>query len=260
MKNSRANIHDRQQKMLQHIRKNESVSINVLAETFHVTPITVRRDLTKLEEKGYVKRFFGGVKSMLPPDVDELPPSGINDPGSVIRMNIAMKAAEMIKDGDTIFMNSSSTALLMMEYLKNKSVLIITNNGRALFSKRDPHIELILTGGEVYGQKKSLVGEFALNALYKITATKCVLGVSGISIDGGITSNVIQETAINQLMLQRCLGEKIVLADGSKIGTNQNFFSGDITDITHLITDTTASKEHIEQIEEQGIQVVLSDL
>lgn len=260
MKNSKANIYERQQKMLQHIRKNKSANISDLAEIFKVTPITIRRDLTYLEEKGYVKRFFGGVKSLLPPDIDEVPTSGINDPNSLIRMKIAMKATEMIKDGDTIFMNSSSTALLMMKYLKNKSVLIVTNNGRALFSKRDPQIELILTGGEVYGQKKSLVGEFALNVLYKITATKCILGVSGISVEGGITSNVIQETAINQLMLQRCSGEKIVLADGSKIGTNQNFFSGNISDITHLITDTTASKKELDLIQEQGIQVILSDL
>lgn len=259
MKNSKVNILDRQQKMLQHIRKNGTVSINDLAELFYITPITVRRDLIGLEEKGYVKRYFGGVKSLLPPDLDEAPTPSIEDPKALIHAKIALKATELIKDGDTIFMNSSSTALLMMEYLKDKSVLVVTNNGRALYSKRDPQIELILTGGEVYGQKKSLVGEFALNALYKITATKCILGVSGISVDGGITSSVIQETAINKTMLERCSGEKIILADGSKIGTRHNFFSGNITDITHLITDTSASKEHLDQIAGLGINIVLSE-
>ena len=89
----------------------------------------------------------------------------------------AQKACEMIEDGDTIFINSSSTAMLIFQYLANKSVTIITNNGRSLLMQRDPMVELVLTGGEVYGKKRSLVGEFALNALNKVCllyTSRCV--------------------------------------------------------------------------------------
>ena len=61
-------------------------------------------------------------------------------------------------EGDTIFLNSSSTALLLLKYLKGKRVTVITNNGNALHMETDPLIELVLTGGEVNQYKKSMVG------------------------------------------------------------------------------------------------------
>ena len=93
------------------------------------------------------------------------------------------------------------------------------------------------------------------DALSRITATKCILGVSGISVQGGITSRVIQETAINQMMLRRCRGPKIVVADSTKIGIEHNFFSGTLNDITHLITDTDANSLQLDQLRRAGIEV-----
>ena len=93
---------------------------------------------------------------------------------------IAKYAADLIDDGDTIFINSSSTALLILQYLGNKRVYVVTNNGKALQSTIGSNVELVLTGGQVYERKQSLVGEFATYILSKITADKCFLGVSGI--------------------------------------------------------------------------------
>ena len=97
--------------------------------------------------------------------------------------------------------------------------------------------------------------QFALDTLARITATKCILGVSGISVKGGITSRIIQETAINQMMLNRCSGSKIVVADSTKIGVEHNFFSGKIGDINRLITDTGAGADILEDIRSAGIIV-----
>ena len=110
----------------------------------------------------------------------------------IIQKHILAKyAADLINDGDTIFINSSSTALLILEYLGNKRVYVVTNNGKALQSTIGPNIELVLTGGQVYERKQSLVGEFATYILSKITANKCFLGVSGISSDSGISTSVL---------------------------------------------------------------------
>ena len=98
------------------------------------------------------------------------------------------QAIEMLENGDTVFINSSSTALLIYPYIQDRSVLVVTNNGRSLLSQRAAGVELVLTGGEVYGDKQSLVGQFALDALSRITATKCILGVSGISVRSGMTT------------------------------------------------------------------------
>ena len=242
--------------LLNYLKKNGYADVSQLSELLSVSQITIRRDLDQLEEKGFLTRYFGGAKAS--PSIQESDEAAYLETTTKNlsqKRAIAKRAAEMIEDGDTIFINSSSTALLIYPYIQNKSVSIVTNNGRSLLCQRSPDVELVLTGGEVYGNKQSLVGQFALNALSRITATKCILGVSGVSVHGGITSRVIQETAINQMMLSRCKGPKIVVADSTKIGVEHNFFSGNISDITHIITDTGADPAQLEKIRKASIIV-----
>lgn len=258
MKNDRDTIQKRQMRLLEYLKKNEYTNVTQLSQLLGVSPITVRRDLDTLAHRGLVSRYFGGAKLTQAVREDDEPAYLESTTQHLAQKRaIARRAAAMLEDGDTVFINSSSTALLIYPYLQDKSVLVVTNNGRSLLVQRSGSIELVLTGGEVYGNKQSLVGQFALETLSRITATKCILGVSGISVEGGITSRVIQETAINQMMLRRCSGPKIVVADSTKIGVEHNFFSGKLSDITHLITDSGADPEKLDSIRQAGIEVEL---
>ena len=79
--------------------------------------------------------------------------------------------------------------------------MVITNNGKILGMNLSPNVEIILTGGEVYGRKQSMVGDIATQIISKITATKCFIGVSGINANTGISTSVLQETTVNMKML-----------------------------------------------------------
>lgn len=257
MKNTRSAIQKRQTHLLRLLGEKQDMNVTQLAELLHVSPITVRRDLDELAERGLVMRYFGGARLVDTAQVDDESAyleSTIQNLAQ--KKAIARQAAEMLEDGDTVFINSSSTALLIHSLIKDKSVLIVTNNGRSLAMPRAANVELVLTGGEVYGNKQSLVGELTLEAISSITSNKCIIGVSGISVDGGITTRVLQETSINRAMLRRCTGPKIVVADSSKIGIQHNFYSGTIHDITHLITDTGANKRALESIRGAGVEVI----
>ena len=137
--------------------------------------------------------------------------------------------------------------------------MIITNNAKAINMPRDPLVELVLTGGEVNDRKQSLVGDFAIHTLSKVSATKCFVGASGISAEGGVTTSVLQETAINDLMLNRCNGKRIVVADSSKVGKENNFVSSESRRITHLITDSDADPASVEALKRIGVEVVLAN-
>lgn len=255
MKNSRNAIQRRQMQLLHHLQKNRSSTVSDLSEALGVSPITVRRDLDELEQRKLVTRFFGGATVVDGVSEDDEPAYLASTTQNLdCKQAIAIRAAGLLEDGDTVFINSSATALLIYPHI-TKNVLVITNNGRSLLASRPANVELMLTGGEVAGTKQSLVGEFAVGMLSGITATKCILGVSGISVEGGITSRVIQETAINRTMLRRCSGQKIVVADHTKIGLEHNFFSGNLSDITHLITDTQADSAKLDSIRRAGIIV-----
>ncbi len=259
MRKTQSIVSKRRERILNYLQTNQTISNNDLAELLNISSLTLRRDLQALDDEGLIVRYYGGAKLATPSDncihnnnyKSENTLS--NSENTKKREAIAKYAASLINDGDTIFMNSSSTALLILNYLGDKRVNVITNNGKALNSAIGPNIELILTGGLVYERKQSLVGEFSTYILSKITADKCFLGVSGIAADSGISTSVLQETLINHEMINRCNGQVYVLADSSKVGRHHNFSSGDISEISHLITDSDINDSDMKDFEAKGI-------
>ena len=256
MKNSKEIIQQRQLRILQLLQQKQLASVVELAKHFHVTPATIRRDLEALEEQGSIKRFFGGVEYVLPQSEYVQYQTGKQDL-SAAKAAIAKRAASMIGDGDVVFLNGSSTALYILDHIENVHASVITNNARAIDCTVPEAVDLLLTGGEIYGNRQSLVGEFALYTTRKVVASMCFLGVSGISAAGGITSSYVQEVAVNRSMLEQCSGPRIVVADSSKIGQRQSFLDYDLEKITHLITDSGADPEELELIRARGVEVIV---
>ncbi|MDD2458097.1 MAG: DeoR/GlpR family DNA-binding transcription regulator [Eubacteriales bacterium] len=253
MKSSKAIVQKRQQAILQILHDRLHVTTDDLAADLGVSNLTIRRDLQELAGQGFVKLIRGGA-NLVTGTLHEDPSSG-SPPGSqASKQAIACHAASLVEDGDTILINSSTTAVQILSYIKNKKVVVVTNNGLALGMELTPGIELIFTGGEIRGSKKSMVGEMAINNLSRIKASKAFIGVSGICARGGIYTSVLQETAINELMLRRAT-QTIILADGSKIGQQNNFQIGSAKDASILVTDDSADPAAIYQLEELGIRV-----
>ena len=268
MKSSRATIARRQNNILSYLERHHYVKISDLSAAFHVSPATMRRDISALEGCGKITVRLGGAElapsySSLP-NFDREPLFMSNGPE---KEAIAKYAASLLQSGDSVFMNSSSTAQRIFQYISDKSMTIITNNGRSLSLKRSPDTELVLIGGQVGNSdpngtlmKTSMTGDFAVDMISKISATKCVLGVSGISVNGGLTSLAIQDPAVNKAMIQHCNGPVIVVADHRKIGVRHNYYFGSIHDVTHLITDSGSDPEELEKIRNAGITVCVVDV
>ncbi|MDO4573224.1 MAG: DeoR/GlpR transcriptional regulator, partial [Clostridia bacterium] len=91
----------------------------------------------------------------------------------------------------------------------------------------------------------------------RVYATKCILGVNGITAEDGITTSIHQETSINSLMLRRCKGERIVVADSSKVGHSYDFISASIDMIDCLITDSDADEADLERLRAAGVKVLV---
>lgn len=256
MKNSRTTILSRQNSILKLLQQNGKMPVEDIAERMNVTTTTIRRDLTQMERDGTVRRGFGNAEYIHPDNMREIEPTNIQDDKELTRRRIAKRTAEFIDEGDVIFMNSSGTASLVLEYVNDKNITVLTNNARIIQRYYGQNIHILLVGGEVYGKKQSLIGQFALDTIGRVTATKCILGVSGISATGGLTSVILPETQINLLMIQQCQGSRIVVADGSKVGITQNFYSGSLRDITHLVTDASADRTSLDGIAQAGVTVI----
>ena len=262
MKNSKAAILQRQNKLLEYLHSYPEAKIGTMAQELKVSAATIRRDLQFLQSNHEIKRVFTGRHySRLPllptPDSERYHLCGIKE-----KQAIARRAAQMLENDDTIFINSSSTALEIYPFIRDINVNIITNNGRSMLQSYGPNISLFLTGGEVQGNRSVntryyLGGIHALNTIHQIVASKCILGVSGISASFGLSSMTPEDPALNQAMIAHCNGPVIVVADHRKVGVAHNFRFGQLRDISIFITDAASDPAELDKIRAAGVEVIV---
>jgi len=106
----------------------------------------------------------------------------------------------------------------------------------------------------------ALTGEFALRNLEKVTAQKAIMGFSGVSLQGGLTTSNVDEVAINEMMLRRATEKVLVVVESRKLGRDSTFVSGELAQISHLITDSDADPAFVEALDKRGIQVTLVEV
>lgn len=248
----------RRQRLLNRLEQGPA-RVGDLAEEFDVSEITVRRDLDELVEEGLVERFHGGARlvgvSMPETSFAEKPRLHADE-----KENIGKRVAELIGNDETVFLNAGSTTLSVLRHMHGHRVRVVTNNAAAPMEvKGDANLELILVGGLYRPKSSSLYGDLAVMTLSQIHASCCVLGTNGVSARTGLTSSVYGETVINRLMVERCQGKVIVVADGSKIGVTSSFACVPLDKVSILVTDRSASPDELAAIRAQGVEVIICD-
>ena len=232
MKVNKKIVDKRRNDIMKIIQTENKVDVLKLAEQFHVSPLTIRRDLQYWESLGAIVRNYGGA-SLIQDFVE-------NDD----------------YDNDVIFINSSQTALMVLEFIKNKRVTVITNNAKAINYTPDSLVTVVFTGGEVRFPKNSMTGDFALSMLNNITADKCFIGCSGLD-EEGISTELMKEMLINQTMLKRTKNTRFVLCDHHKFGLNYSFRYSSFDSIHVLITDVQAQSDIVEAIEQKYMTQII---
>ena len=244
MKSEQSNIDKRQRLIIEILKTKHTITVKELSDILHINPITIRRDLSVLEKEGHIEKYYGGARLI----------QGNNQYSYIDHTKIALAeyAASFIDDFDIIFINSSSTALLVIPFIKRKAVTIITNNANVLHMQHDANVSIFLTGGILHNPKKSLIGDLALTNLKKVMATKCFIGCDGISYEHGITTNICEETNINQMMIAQSK-QTFVITEHQKIGRKKDFITSTISDIHHLITDHNCPTDLLKSFEKASI-------
>lgn len=250
MKNSASFVDARRRKIIKLFESYGKMKVSFLAQELATSPLTIRRDLEYLEQNRIIERFHGGAALINPVS------TSFSSTLVLHKHAIAREAAKLVQDRDTIFMNTSSTALLVLKYITAHNVTVITNNAKAIHAERNESTLIVLTGGELREPKESMVGHFAMQNLNRVTAAKVFLGCNGLSLEQGIATSVLQEASINELMLKRS-NERIILADHSKIGVTESFTSGQMHEGDTLITDSESPKNILERFKRMGVYVTV---
>jgi DeoR/GlpR family transcriptional regulator of sugar metabolism len=225
--------------------------IGELAEKFHVSEMTIRRDLEMLEVAGHVERTFGGAM------VSE---QAAFESNYSVRLNthtpekqaIARYAAGLVKDGDTIALDASTTALALAKVLRHRSVTIISNSLDVAQELRNSRAKVILVGGYLRQVAGSFAGPITQKALKDLRVDQAFISGKGIQVPGGVMDSDLDEVEVKKSMLESadCVN---VLLDSSKFGKRALGLIAPLEAIDLLISDNHLSAEMQLALKQQDV-------
>lgn len=247
---------ERRDSIIQIIQKNGKVRVDALSEKFDVSSVTIRNDLDFLEKKGIVHRTHGG--ALLRKSVYEDP--SLEEKQQLYRkekQRIGDKAVELIKDGDSILLDSGTTAMEIAQRLNGKKNLTVMTNAINLALKLGnlESMSVMLTGGLLRKESFSLVGPEAEATISNYYFDKLFLGVDGLDINFGLTTPNPMEAQLNRIMVERAQ-QVIAITDSSKFGRHSFSYICDVDVISTLITDTNISVEFERELLRRNIDVI----
>jgi len=226
----------RQEEILNILHKEKHCTVEYLSKNLFVAPITIRRDLTAMEQNGLVKRCYGGA-SIIEHENREIPLIVRESNNSEIKSIIAKKAARLIAKGDTVFLDASSTTLHIINYLyPEQDLTVITNSIKALQLLGERHITVYSTGGFFLENSMAFVGIHAEAMIKSINANIMFFSSQGISEDGEITDFSERETSLRQIMLSNAK-VRYFLHDSTKYGKKYLFHVCNIEEIDGVINE-----------------------
>lgn len=243
------------------LSRERTVTASDLIRTLGVTAATIRRDLAVLEEEGVLARSHGGAVSRASNTTFQPSYEALGRSNRAEKQAIAREAERLILDGETVFLEGSTTVYELARRLFHRNRLKVITNSPPIIDEfqRSQHVSVISTGGELQKDVFYLSGVWAQHALSEIRVDKAVLGVSAIDPAYGISTASQAEAQIKKLILQSAR-VSIALADHSKFG-NQGFaYVGPVTDIDILVTDSATDPQYLRPLREAGVELILADV
>jgi len=243
------------------LSRERTVAASELIRTLGVTAATVRRDLAALEKEGVLVRSHGGAVSRTSSTNFQPSYEALGRSNRTEKQAIAREAERLILDGETVFLEGSTTVYELARRLLHRNRLTVITNSPPIVEElqRSQHVSVISTGGELQKDIFYLSGVWAQRALSEIRVDKAVLGVSAIDPSYGISTASQAEAQIKKMILKSAR-VSIALADHSKLG-NQGFaYVAPITDIDILVTDSATDLQYLGPLREAGVEVILADV
>lgn len=227
---------ERQQSILHYLQQHHTAKVGQLAKAIYTSEASVRRDLAAMEAEGLVVRVYGGVV-LAEHKNDVVPPALRDGANSAAKDIIARRAADLIKDGDTVIFDSSSTVRRICQHIhKRKNLKVITNNLRICEELKETDIAVYVTGGEFYKMRGCFLGPYAERFLASVNADAVFFSCKGLS-EGGYLTDVSEDEISMRTAMLRQAKHSYFLCDSSKLGVNCTFTLCHADEVTDILCD-----------------------
>jgi DeoR/GlpR family transcriptional regulator of sugar metabolism len=248
---------ERRSQIEQMIIQNKSVLVLELAKKFDVTAETIRGDLEKLEKQGVLVRTYGGATLVEGNEAD----MAVQDRETINyegKHRIGGRAAQLIKDGETIFLDASTSSLHVARNIKEKrGITVITNAEKVVTELAGcENIKVICTGGQLTPKNMSYVGRIAEESIRKnYYANKFFFSCRGVTLHRGMMESNESEAEIKKAMMDAS-ESAIFLCDYTKLGKLGVPVVAGLDRLDYFITDVKLDEEWNQALEKDDIKVM----
>jgi DeoR family fructose operon transcriptional repressor len=228
---------EREQQIISLLRERGFISVQELAALLFISPSSIRRDLTRLEALGVVRRNYGGVVAA--GGSPSAPPIAIrSEINRTAKRAIAKKAAALVADNMSILLDDSTTAAAMVEFLSPfKGISLFTNNLETAAEATERGICTYLLGGALPADSATVtVGRFALDMLRSVHVDLCFFSTSALSKTGDLFDSTEAHNLLRREMLSRA-SKTVLLCDSSKFMRTSLYFSINLGNVDYICTD-----------------------
>lgn len=249
-------MNKRQSQILDLLTQNKKLKVTELSEVLNVSQVTIRKDLSALEDSGIIVREHGYAKLNESDDINNRLAYHYD-----IKQKIAERAVESIEDGETVMIESGSCcALVALEIAKTKKdVTLITNSAFiADYIRKIGNVRIILLGGEYQEESQVMVGPITRKCAEGFFVDKLFIGTDGFTKETGFTGNdYMRSEAVKDMAKQA--SNVIIVTDSVKFQQKGVVSLLDTKKVSYVYTDSNIPEETEEYLIENNIKIIKTE-
>lgn len=250
---------ERRNDILEKLQSEKRVVVSELSQRYGVSEETIRRDLEKMEKDGLVIKSYGGAV-LNEHSIFDLPFNIRKNQMIVEKQKIAMEVDELVRDGEAIMLDASSTAVYIARGLRKKEKLtVITYSVEIIIELFDlPEWNVISTGGKLLERSFALVGPRTNQMISSYHVDKAFISCKGLTMENGLTDSDEQDADCKRAMIKNAK-EIILVLDSSKFGKTAFTRITGLDNINKVVTDKKPSQQWLKEFERLGIECIYPD-
>ncbi len=252
---------DRRNDILKTLKSNGGlIKMTEIISHYGVSHETARRDIEALQDKGYVKRIFGG--AILNSKMSTLDFSfslDTDEKGMEEREAIGLVASTLVNEGESVLLANGTTVLEVARHLKRfQHLTIITNSLPVINELIGTDFDIYVLGGKIDNNELNMSGYLGVQSMQNIYADKAFIGAGGVTLEHGISDYSITDASLREEIVKHA-GSVILVTHSEKFGNNAFSIGIPLKVVSTIVTDTGLSDEYEAGLTEMGINVMIAD-
>ena len=245
----------RQSLILQRVSATGSFEVSALAEELKVSEETIRRDIKEMERKGLVQRRHGG--ATLPEPISDTSYQHRLRHNAEGKRAIGRAVAGLIRDGDSLLIETGTTATYVAQALReHRGLTVVTNSvdvARSLAFRVDN--EVYMAGGKLTPDDGASLGQTAIEYISRFRVKYAILSAAAIDLEDGLMAHKVAEAEFSRAVLERAQ-TAILVADQTKFGRRAFVSIAGLSELDLVVTDAAPAAEFRRILDRSGVELV----